>query len=633
MKGKFLSLAIVFIMVFAVFGAVAEVDEVSVEKKIIKEENDLDIIQNSLADRDIEDLCGFVVPDEWWKDVKFYLQGPLSTHPSNYDWRDYGGVTPVKDQADCGSCWAFGTVAPLESAIKINEGLTVDLSEQWLVSCNREGWGCNGGWWAHDYHQWKTGSCGGFGAVLEDDFDYSASDESCGGPYDHPYIIEDWAFVGSKDGVAQTSAIKQAILDYGPVSAAVRATNDWIGYDGGVYGKHSAGGVNHAITIIGWDDSKGSDGAWIIKNSWGNGWGTKAGYDGPGAEKGYMWIEYGCSSVGYAACFVNGYRGPPAETDEKVTFIFDEITNDPDKGDYDAIDGTNLLPGTPEWYYRLGATVSGETIYQYNYNVDPDGWWIFKWYSGYTWSPQENHLFTTDSSTIDFTLKVMDDDVWPNPDDLADISAYSGGGWDQDTPDNRASIYHGTYNLITGKITGDTVSEPDSQGYISTEGDNINTATVWFKITDTYNEDLYEPDLSVSTSSLDFGEVKKGDSPSKSFTIENLADFDENQWQKLDWEATDDKSWISLSKTSGSLNGGQSNTVTVTINTNSLEKGEDYSGTIDIDSNDDSDSIDVSIRIKKSISKEKNPFINLLKDFYLKYLDFLRLILGPINLL
>jgi len=68
--------------------------------------------------------------------------------PSSYNWCDLGGCTPVRDQGACGSCWAFGTVGPLESAILIEDGFSKDLSEQWLVSCNTDGWGCNGGWWA-----------------------------------------------------------------------------------------------------------------------------------------------------------------------------------------------------------------------------------------------------------------------------------------------------------------------------------------------------------------------------------------------------------------------------------------------------------------------------------------------------
>ena len=94
--------------------------------------------------------------------------------PSAYNWCSLGGCTPVRDQGNCGSCWAFGTVGPLESAILLQDGASKDLAEQYLVSCNTDGWGCDGGWWAHDYHEWKLGADGtGPGAVYEADFPYT----------------------------------------------------------------------------------------------------------------------------------------------------------------------------------------------------------------------------------------------------------------------------------------------------------------------------------------------------------------------------------------------------------------------------------------------------------------------------
>ena len=91
--------------------------------------------------------------------------------PGSYNWCDQGGCTPVRDQGSCGSCWAFATAAPMESAVLIHNGVSKDLAEQYLVSCNYEGWGCNGGWWGHDYH--ATAMVAGEtdpGAVLEADF-------------------------------------------------------------------------------------------------------------------------------------------------------------------------------------------------------------------------------------------------------------------------------------------------------------------------------------------------------------------------------------------------------------------------------------------------------------------------------
>ncbi len=218
--------------------------------------------------------------------------GNPSGLPAAFDWRDYGGVTSVKSQGSCGSCWAFATVGPLEANIKIEDGVEKNLSEQYLVSCNTDGWGCSGGWWAHDYHQWKKPpSESEAGAVLEAESPYVASDTSCGGPYSHPYQIDSWTYVGSSWGVPSVEDIKQAIYDHGPVSVAVCVNSDFQYYTSGVFTGPECTDINHAVVLVGWNDA---DGAWILRNSWGSWWG----------ESGYMRIAYGTSEVGYSANYV-----------------------------------------------------------------------------------------------------------------------------------------------------------------------------------------------------------------------------------------------------------------------------------------------------------------------------------------
>ncbi len=224
--------------------------------------------------------------------------------PASFNWCDLGGCTPVRDQGACGSCWAFGTVGPLESAILIQDGISRDLAEQYLVSCNTDGWGCNGGWWAHDYHEWKIppGEPAA-GAVYEADFPYAATDLPCNGPYVHHETIADWVYIGTSSTVPPVDAIKQAILDHGPVSAAVCVDTAFQNYTGGVLQNTRCKKVNHAIVLVGWDDSLG---AWILRNSWGENWGLN----------GYMYIGYGVSLVGYGANYVvyNGGGTPPTPT-------------------------------------------------------------------------------------------------------------------------------------------------------------------------------------------------------------------------------------------------------------------------------------------------------------------------------
>ncbi len=266
---------------------------------------------NPAVNYSLKQLCGLREPPDWRKTARqqsLATQRPAALRapeepaalPAAWDWRQHSGVSPVRDQGGCGSCWAFATVASLESVLLMKQGLLTDLSEQHLVSWNSNGWGCNGGWWAHDMLVTP-------GAVLEVDFPYVARDAPCGGPYNYPYRLAGWAYVAGDDAIPDLAALKQAIYQYGPVCAAVYVGPFFQAYTGGVFDKDEApkGGllsccpsparVNHAIFIIGWDDARG---AWLLKNSWGPGWGDTCGY---GAEKAYMWIKYGISNVGYAA--------------------------------------------------------------------------------------------------------------------------------------------------------------------------------------------------------------------------------------------------------------------------------------------------------------------------------------------
>ncbi|MCK4341091.1 MAG: hypothetical protein KAY37_05130 [Phycisphaerae bacterium] len=250
--------------------------------------------RNPATEIPLEDLCGLVVPEGWEKDADFDPCTPTRDLPAVFDWRDLGGVTPVKSQGSCGSCWAFATVGPLECNIKIHDSVTVNLSEQWLVNCNSDGYGCDGGWWAHDYHEWKNDPCGDDGAVLEANCPYTAEDDPCYCPYPHDYWILDWHYVGGSGSIPPVDNIKQAIMDYGPVSVAVYADAAMQAYNGGIYNSCTNGTVNHAVVLVGWDDDQ-AGGVWFMRNSWGTWWGE---------DGGYMRIPYGCSRIGYAACYV-----------------------------------------------------------------------------------------------------------------------------------------------------------------------------------------------------------------------------------------------------------------------------------------------------------------------------------------
>ncbi len=252
----------------------------------------------------LQELCGYTPdptpPDKKrHKPIKF-----VAEPPTRWDWRDFDGVTSVKNQGNCGSCWAFAVCGPFEAALKIRDGITVDLSEQWLLSCNQVGFDCGGGnFSAHNYHlPTSTGvwadPCGDNGGVREQYFPYTANDGvPCSCPYPHEFWIDDWAYVDPYTSVPSPDTLKQIIMSYGPATFGVYVNDAWYGYHSGVFNACENKTPNHGVTVVGWDDDLDGTGesVWIIKNSWGTDWGMD----------GYMYIPYGCSRIGYEANYVD----------------------------------------------------------------------------------------------------------------------------------------------------------------------------------------------------------------------------------------------------------------------------------------------------------------------------------------
>lgn len=231
----------------------------------------------------LADRTGLIVPKNWEDSADFYDVVPVADLPQVFDWREKAnGLTPIENQRNCGSCWAFGTTAVLQDVIKIKTNRVVDLSEQELVSCSKYG-SCRGGYYAHGYHMKP-------GAALAEDFPYTAKNSKCKkGLKPHEFLVN-WRYVGNKGKKPTVAQIKTAIHDYGPVAVTINASG-MSSYKSGVFNRCKGGGTNHIVTLVGWDDTKG---AWILKNSWGTDWG----------DKGYMYIKYGCNRVGESATFV-----------------------------------------------------------------------------------------------------------------------------------------------------------------------------------------------------------------------------------------------------------------------------------------------------------------------------------------
>ena len=261
--------------------------------------------QNPATQYNLEELTGMKEPADWRQGAKFDDMNNARRSsiaagvnvPSSFDWRTQvaGGLPPITNQGQGGSCWAFATVGAFECAIKIKDGNNVALSEQYLINCNHNGYSCAGGWWCHDMHTNVADNCGGVGAVLQVYDPYMAVDGTCSCPYQHDYKLDSWSYIGGQWATPTDAQIKQAVMTYGPVSVAIYAGPAFQAYGGGIFNACESGQINHAVVIVGWNDSSG---VWIIRNSWGQYWG----------EGGYMRIHYGCNSIGYNATYVN-YSG------------------------------------------------------------------------------------------------------------------------------------------------------------------------------------------------------------------------------------------------------------------------------------------------------------------------------------
>lgn len=206
----------------------------------------------------------------------FLKLSPQVEIPTAIDWRKLGAVTEVKDQGQCGSCWAFSTTGSLEAAHFRLTNKLVSLSEQQLVDCSSKynNNGCNGGLMdnAFQYIQENHGldteeSYPYHGKVEECHFSESNIGSTCSG------------FVDIESG--DEKALRDALATIGPVSVAIDVTEDkFMLYKDGIFvDTECANGLddlNHGVLVVGYGksigDTKKQD-FWIVKNSWGTKWG------------------------------------------------------------------------------------------------------------------------------------------------------------------------------------------------------------------------------------------------------------------------------------------------------------------------------------------------------------------------
>ncbi|EFX87406.1 hypothetical protein DAPPUDRAFT_312323 [Daphnia pulex] len=187
--------------------------------------------------------------------------------PPSLDYRFHSCLPAIRRQGQCGSCWAFTAITPLEfSKCNITKS-PVMLSEQHLVDCDTSNNGCNGGWYMDAWNYLKSKS----GSAKRQLYTYTARKGAC--KFKSSMVgaqVSTYGYVQSKNTAAMQSALQQ----YGPLAVAINVINSFFSYGGGVYDDPACDGpdVNHAVVLVGWGNLNGVD-FWVVRNSWGTGWG------------------------------------------------------------------------------------------------------------------------------------------------------------------------------------------------------------------------------------------------------------------------------------------------------------------------------------------------------------------------
>jgi len=221
----------------------------------------------------------------------------IAANSTQVDWRTKGAVSAVKDQGQCGSCWAFSAAEQIETAVFLNSKTLPTLSPQQIVSCDTTDGGCNGGDTPTAYAYVQKN-----GLEPESAYPYASGNSGASGSCKYKKASATTHISGftyattpcDDECTSQDEATFAAnVASLGPASICVKA-DAWQTYSSGVISADACGGsayteLDHCVQLVGYN-LDASTPYWIVRNSWSDTWG----------EDGYIYVEYGTNACGIA---------------------------------------------------------------------------------------------------------------------------------------------------------------------------------------------------------------------------------------------------------------------------------------------------------------------------------------------
>jgi hypothetical protein len=489
--------------------------------------------------------------------------------PLSLDWRNKDGhdwTTPIRNQGNCGSCYAFGSYGAMESCLKIKNNdpnMNIDLSEEFMVSCGDEWYlrimGCDGAY-ADDTFNFIEDH----GAIPESCFPYTSGDGSVPPCSNKCPNWQDLIISVDDCGLLQNSieSIKNAIVNYGPVSANFEVYEDFYNdYTGGIY-VHSYGNFigYHRIAVVGYNDNPGY---WICKNSWGDGWG----------EGGWFEIAYGQCGIEQEVYYIDAGIGNYLEV---VKFA----------NQYNVAESSGDIKAWGSHGLELSESGSSATVV-YNFNVDSLGVvevGIYYQEIGLWGDGPAVYLYNYHSGVYD-TIKEDAGGTGGSPE------------WKWYSLSN-PSYYVSSAGVVKLKLYA------EEDGWFC--GDNVLLDSVGIR----HIPHIPDPKLSASCSPnpLRWTDVVAGGSRTGTITVKNTGE----SGSVLNWWIEESLNWVSFEQSGGDLNAGESVTFDVVV-TASSTAGETRSGTFVVNSESPGGSSSFSVEIVTKTCRDKILYVNLLR--------------------